>query len=323
MKLDEHVIVVTGASSGIGRATVEVLAERGATVVAIARREPALTDLERAHAGGSGHVVGRTADVTDAAALETIAAEVVGTYGRLDAWVNNAGVNQYGRFEEVPLDEWRRVIEINLFGYAHGARAAIPHFREQGHGVLINVGSVISKVPSPLQSAYTASKFAIQGLGRTLRQELRDVPGIAVCTVLPGPIDTPLFQHAANRTGHRIEPPSPTVDALRVATAIARNVRRPRREVPIGLASTRVGLFFERLVPGLTERIGARVMEATHLTDQAAPPTPGNLYEPIAEGADVSGGWKPVRVGDATPALAVVGLAATAAAVGVAITSRR
>lgn len=133
-------------------------------------------------------MLARTADVTDADAVERIASDTVAEHGRIDAWVNNAAVNQYGRFEELPLDEWRRVVETNLFGYVHGARAAIPYFREQGEGVLVNVASVIAKVPSPLQSAYVASKFGIKGLSDALRQELQDAPGIAVSTVLPGPI---------------------------------------------------------------------------------------------------------------------------------------
>ncbi len=200
----DAVVVVTGASSGIGRATVEMLAEGGATVVAVARREGPLEDLAEAFPSdddGRGRVLAMPADVTDADALEHIAADTVGRTGKLDAWVNNAAVRQYGRFEEVPLEEWRRVLDVNLFGYVHGARAALPWFREQGAGVLINVASVLAKVPSPLQSAYVTSKYAIRGLTESLRQELLDAPEIELCTVLHGPIDTPFFQHAANHTG--------------------------------------------------------------------------------------------------------------------------
>jgi NAD(P)-dependent dehydrogenase (short-subunit alcohol dehydrogenase family) len=181
------------------------------------------------------------ADVTDLAALEHVARDTVGRFGRLDGWVNNAGVNQYGPFEEVPFDEWRRVVEVNLLGQAHGARAAIPYFREQGEGMLVNVTSVLAKVPSPLQSAYVASKFGVRGLTDALRQELADVPGIHVCNVLPGPIDTPLFQSAANHTGWRIKAPEPTVDAKRVAGAILRLLAAPEDEIGVGL-NTRLGL---------------------------------------------------------------------------------
>jgi NAD(P)-dependent dehydrogenase (short-subunit alcohol dehydrogenase family) len=318
MELQDTVVVVTGASSGIGRATVETLATAGATVVAVARRLEPLQELERAASDGEGEVVARKADVTDAAELERIAADTVGTFGRLDAWVNNAAVNQYGRFEELPLEEWRQVVETNLFGYVHGARAAIPYFREQGRGVLVNVASVLAKVPAPLQSAYVTSKFAIKGLSDSLRQELQDAPDITVSTILPGPIDTPLFQHAANRTGWKIKPPEPTVDAQRVALSIAKAVVRPRREVPIGIASTRVGLLAQRLVPGLTERLGAKAMTASHLTKEASPPTAGNVHEPVPYGTEVSGGWKPARAGHPGRTVALAGGLAAAAAAGIA-----
>jgi NAD(P)-dependent dehydrogenase (short-subunit alcohol dehydrogenase family) len=324
LKLRDSVVVVTGASSGIGRATTELLAEAGATVVAVARRADPLQELADRYPGDgrdeggkkgskAGRVVARPADVTDADALEQIAADTVADFGRLDAWVNNAAVNQYGTFEEVPLEEWRRVVETNLFGCAHGARAAIPYFREQGKGVLVNVSSVLGKVPSPLQSAYIASKFGINGLSGALRQELRDAPGVSVSTVMPGPIDTPLFQHAANRTGYRIKPPAPTVDASRVAMAIVKNIRRPRPEVPVGV-NTRPALLSRRLVPKATERVAAPLSAAAHLTDEPSDPTAGNVMEPVAEGAEVSGGWKPARAGKPGRTLAIVAVIGAVAA---------
>jgi short-subunit dehydrogenase len=326
--LEDRVVVVTGASSGIGRATTELLAEGGATVVAVARREEPLRQLAARYPDEgqkvtrgkvTGTVVARPADVTDAEAIAQIARDTVADFGRLDAWVNNASVNQYGRFEELPIDEWRRVVEINLFGYVHGARAAIPHFREQGKGVLINVSSVLGKVPSPLQSAYIASKFGVDGFSAALRQELQDVPGVTVSTVMPGPVDTPLFEHAANRTGYRITPPAPTVDASRVAIAIANNIHRPRPEVPVGI-STRPALLGRRLMPKKTERLAAPASSAAHLTDEPSECTAGNVMEPVAQGAEVSGGWKPARAGTPRRTLAI---AAVAGAVGATLRNSR
>jgi NAD(P)-dependent dehydrogenase (short-subunit alcohol dehydrogenase family) len=314
-KLQDATVVVTGASSGIGRATVEALAAAGATVVATARREAALRELAEQCTGAEGGVHPMPADVTDLEAVEELARETVGRFGRLDAWVNNAGVNQYGRFEEVPFDEWRRVIEVNLLGQAHGARAAIPYFREQGEGVLVNVSSVLAKVASPLQSAYVASKFGVRGLSDSLRQELQDVPGVHVANVMPGPIDTPLFQHAANHTGHRIKAPAPTVDATRVAAAILRVIVAPEDEVGVGL-NTRLGLTGNRVAPRITDRVAAPMMVAAHLDDdEFAPPTSGTLFEPMDEGAEVSGGWKPLRAGRPGRTVAML---ATAAAVATA-----
>jgi NAD(P)-dependent dehydrogenase (short-subunit alcohol dehydrogenase family) len=315
----DRVVVVTGASSGIGRATVQRLARIGATTVAIARREQALQDLADSLADEPGEVVPMALDVTDGAAVERVAEEVVGRFGRLDAWVNNAAVHLFGRFEELPHDDWRRVIDTNLFGYVHGARAAIPYFRDQGRGVLVNVGSMLSTVPAPLQSAYVTSKFAVKGLSDALRQELQDAPDIAVTLVLPGPIDTPMFQSAGNHTGHRIQAPSPTIAAERVADAIVGAIEHPRREVPVGLTSTRPVLAARKLLPGTTERLGAGPMVASHLTDEAEPPTSGNLHEPLDLPAEVSGGWQADPETHRTLLAPVVALgAAGAAAVAVA-----
>ena len=316
-------MVVTGASSGIGRATVEALAAAGATVVATARRETALQELAEGCSGTKGDVHPMVADVTDHSQIEDLAREVVGRFGRLDAWVNNAGVNQYGRFEEVPFDEWRRVIEVNLMGQAHGARAAIPYFREQGEGVLVNVTSVLAKVASPLQSAYVASKFGVRGLSDSLRQELQDAPDIRVCNVMPGPIDTPLFQHAANHTGFRITAPDPTVDATRVAEAIMKVIVHPKDEVGVGV-NTRLGLLGNRVAPRLTDRVATPLMFASHIDDQeTVAPTSGTLFEPLAEGTEVSGGWKTVQVARPKRTVAMAaGAAALVVAAGAILKAR-
>jgi short-subunit dehydrogenase len=290
-KLQDATVVVTGAASGIGRAAVHSLAGAGATVVAVARREHALNELAEACAATKGEVHPMPADVTDLERVEEVARETVGRFGRLDAWVNNAGVNQYGPFEEVPFDEWRRVLEVNLLGQAHGARAAIRYFREQGEGVLVNVTSVLSKVASPLQSAYVAGKFGARGLSDALRQELLDVSDIHVCNVMPGPIDTPFFQHAANHTGRRIKAPEPTVDATRVAAAIARVIVAPEDEVGVGL-NTRLGLVGNRVAPRVTDRVAAPMMTAAHLDDdEVVTRTAGTLFEPRQEG-DEGGQWR-------------------------------
>lgn len=288
-KLADSVVVVTGASGGIGRATALAFAERGATVVVTARRSRPLDDVVRECRRADGEAVAVPADVTDDEAVDAVAREAAGRFGRIDVWVNNAGVNLYGPIEEAPPREWRRVVETNVFGTYHGIRAALPWMREQGHGVLVNVSSVLGKVGSPYQSAYVASKHAVRGLSDCVRQEVGDVAGIEVCTVLPGPIDTPLFDHAATYTSRRPKPIKPVIDAHRVAESIVACARRPRREVVVG-ASSRNLLGWNRLVPGGLERVVARQVERDHFADEPAQPRSGNLFEPVDNG-HVSGGW--------------------------------
>ena len=310
------VAVVTGASSGIGRATALAFAERGACLTLIARREEALEDLAAECRGLGAETLVAALDVTDEQAVASAARRTVARFGRIDVWVNNAAVILYGRAEEAPGHLWRRVVETNLFGAYHGVRAVLPWFREQGEGVLVNVSSILGKTGSPYQSSYVASKHGLRALGDCVRQELLDVPGVKVCTVLPGPVDTPLFRNAANLTGRRIEPPGAPVDPRRVAAAILRCAHRPRREVIVG-GSTRLGLLANRLAPGLTERTTARLMEREHFAEEPAEPTEGNLLEPRLAEARVDGGWRDHGAWRRAGALAAAGAGATAAAVAV------
>jgi NAD(P)-dependent dehydrogenase (short-subunit alcohol dehydrogenase family) len=289
-KLKDRVVVVTGASSGIGRAAALALADEGAAVVAVARRARAIDDVAAACRQRGREALAVPADVTDPEAMEAVAGEAVGRFGRLDVWVNDASVNMFARVEEAPVDQWHRVVQTNLFGAYHGVRAALPWMREQGSGVIVNVSSVLGKMGSPYQSAYVASKHGVRALSDCVRQELEDVPDVHVCTVLPGPIDTPLFTHLANHTGRGVKPLKPVIDAHRVAGAIVSCARRPRREVVVGGSSlSAVGMA--RVAPGLVERLVARQIEKEHLTDRLAPDWDGNLDEPM-EGTDtISGGW--------------------------------
>jgi NAD(P)-dependent dehydrogenase (short-subunit alcohol dehydrogenase family) len=286
----DSAVVITGASSGIGRATALAFARAGASVALAARREQALHELAGECERLGGRALAVPTDVTDAEAVRALAARAVGRFGRIDVWVNNAAVSLFGRFEETPPDAYRRVLETNLLGYVHGARAAIPQFREQGSGMLVNVSSIVGRVGQPYTSAYVISKWAIRGLSECLRQELRDAKDIHVCTVLPASIDTPLFQHAGNYTGRAVKPMRPVYDADEVAAAIVKLAGKPKREVLVGRAG-RLMSWQHTLVPGLAERTVARQVDKDHFEDAPAAPTAGNLFEP--SGADaVSGGWR-------------------------------
>lgn len=311
--IGDSVVVITGASSGIGRAAALELARKGATLVVTARRAAALDDVVRECEELGARAMAVPVDVTDAEAVERLARRAVETFGRIDVWVNDAAVTLFGRIEEVPLEDYRRVIETNLFGCIHGARAAIACFREQGSGVLINVASVAGKIGQPYTSAYNASKFAIVGLSECLRQELLDAEDIHVSTVLPASIDTPLFQQAANYTGRAVKPLTPIYEARQVAQAIVQMAESPKREVVVGGAGRRL-LLMHTMMPAFAERRMARKVEQEHFQDRPAEPGPRNLYEPMPQCAAVSGGWKEPSLapaflgGSAVIGLAVLGL---------------
>ncbi len=292
-KVRDSVVVITGASSGIGRATALAFAKEGAHVVLAARREQPLQEVARECESLGVRALAVPTDMTDEGAVQELARRALEHFGRIDVWVNNAAVALFGRFEETPPDVYRRVIETDLFGYIHGARAALPIFREQGSGVLINNASMVAKVPQPYTSAYVISKHGIRALGESLRQELAldGAKGIHVSTIMPATFDTPLFQHAGNYTGRATKAMPPVYPAEQVANTIVRNAKRPRREVLVGSAARFLNMQFT-LAPGLTERALATTIDRQHLQDVPAPPTPGNILEPMPEGTGVSGGWK-------------------------------
>jgi short-subunit dehydrogenase len=289
--VSDTVFVVTGASSGIGRCTALEVARKKGTIVMASRQESALRELEDECRELGGRPLAVPTDVRDEQAVKNLARKTVEHFGRIDVWVNNAAVSLFARIEEAPYEDYRRVIETNLFGYVHGARAVIPCFREQGTGVLINISSVVGKVAQPYTSAYVASKFAIVGLSESLRMELMDAPEIHVCTVLPASIDTPLFQHAGNFTGKAIKPMDPIYGAEKVARTILQLSKRPRREVYVGNAGRQVAALHS-LAPRLAEWGFARFVESRHFQDSPERSSSGNLFEPMPAYNSVGGGWR-------------------------------
>ncbi|MFP2896047.1 SDR family NAD(P)-dependent oxidoreductase [Corallococcus sp. 4LFB] len=231
----KKVIVITGASSGIGRATALLLAKKGTHVVLAARREDPLEALAAECESHGVQALVVPTDVADAGAVKKLAEAAVGAFGHFDGWVNNAGVYMLGSLEETPDEAFRQLMETNFFGTVSGARVALARFRRQGYGTLVNVSSTFGAVPAPYLSAYVASKFAVRGFSASLRQELLET-GIDVCTVMPAAIDTPLWRHTANYTGWRIRPVEPVYTPERVARTILRVLRHPQDEVIVGPA---------------------------------------------------------------------------------------
>ena len=320
MELQDTAVVITGASSGIGRATALEFARGGARLVLAARRQDVIEEVAEECRRLGVRALAVQTDVTNQDEMTRLAERAVETYGRIDVWVNNAGVTMFGGFESAPLDSFRRVIETNLWGTIHGARAALPVFRRQGSGVLIDVASMVADVSRPYASADEISKHGIRALDSSLRQELllEGQRGISVCTVLPAVIDTPLFQHAANYTGRAVRAMPPVVPAEKVAEAIVRLAQKPDRETFVGAPAWLMRLQ-RALAPGPTERQLARMVDKRHFdSDTPVGPSDGNLFTPTDDGKGISGGW--MGQSDGTIAKVAAGAAAVA---GLAILARR
>lgn len=256
--LDQQVVVVIGASSGIGRETALQLAARGAKVVAAARSEPGLHSLVEEITATGGTATGGTAtcmvcDVSDPEQVRAVAEHAVATYGHLDTWVHAAAVGVYAPLETVPLDDFRRVVDINIMGYVHGIQAALPHLRREGRGAFIAVSSIEASVAMPLQSAYVASKHAVEGLVDTLRRELRyeGVP-ISVTSVRPAVISTPFYNNALSLLGFRPTAPGPVYHPSVVANCVVYAAGHPVRDMLAG-GSGRLMTALQRVAPGLMD----------------------------------------------------------------------
>ncbi|MFD3534176.1 SDR family NAD(P)-dependent oxidoreductase [Streptomyces sp. NPDC058664] len=310
------VVVVTGASSGIGRGVAQALAARGADVVLAARTERALTAVAGECEQRGGRVLVVPTDVSDEAAVQVLVRRAVGRFGRIDAWVNAAAVWSYGLFEDTPSPVFRQIVDTTLFGQVHAARAVLPQFRSQGHGVLINIGSLYGRLSSPYVAPYVTSKWGLLGFSEVLRQELRDVPAISVCTVLPGAVDTPIYRHAANYVGRRIRPLPPVTSPERVVAAVVRAIDRPRREIVVG-QTQRVGVWAHRLAPGLYDRLIGRVVNVFAVRGAPVSSHDGTVFAPDPLPCAVDDGWRrhDHRLIGQALAVATAGLAALAVAV--------
>ena len=287
-------VVVTGASSGLGRGTALRLAAAGANVVVAARRGAVLDELvEQIHSGGGAAAVAVVADVSSIDDVRRIAAVAIERFGGFDVWVNDAGIAAMGLFWEVPVEDHARVVEVNLTGLIHGSHVALRHFVDRGAGVLVNIGSVESEVPLAYQSSYAATKAGVLSLSRALNEDLR-LAGldetIKVGTIMPWAVDTPFWVHTANYTGHTarmaaLDDPDVVVDAIVAACS------DPSERQPVGWKARGAGVSHQ-IAPGLTKRVSAGIIAAESAKGDPAPATTGSIYESSGLGATVDGGTR-------------------------------
>lgn len=280
--VSEQVVVITGASSGIGRETAVQFGRKGASVVLAARNEPALREVaqEIEREGGRASVV--VTDVGDAKQVDRLAKAAVKQFGRIDTWVNNAGISEYASVDEMTIDEIDRIIQVDLLGTIYGVKAALPHLKLENQGTIINVASGLADRAAPLQSVYCAAKHGIKGFTEALRIELeREGSDIGITLIQPSSINTPFFEHARSKVGVKPQPVPPVYEPRAVAEAILYAAGHPIRNVHIGAASKVLDMM-QKVSPALVDRymlVGGRAFKQQQ--SGQADDGQDNLFAPI------------------------------------------
>jgi short-subunit dehydrogenase len=280
----EQVIVITGASSGIGRATAQAAAARGAKVVLAARSEEALRDMVAAIEADGGAAAFVVADVGTRADVEKVGEMAIARFGRIDTWINNAGVAIYGRLDEVSERDSRRLFDTNFWGVVNGSLVALPYLRQAG-GALINVGSEVSDAVIPLQGMYAASKHAVKGFTDALRVEVEhlDKAPVSITLIQPTAVDTPYPQHAKNYMDREPKLPTPQIDPAEVAAAILDAAENPARDVTVG-SMAKLNTTVAKLMPAVGDRHAAAQADRQQYAEPPRNPE-GALFRPSGGGA--------------------------------------
>jgi short-subunit dehydrogenase len=288
LPINEQVMVITGASSGIGLVTAKQAAERGASVVLAARNGDELARSVEEIRHNGGRAIHITADVADPHQVDTIGEAALRAFGRIDTWVNNAAVSMYGRITELPVEDMRRQMDVNFWGQVYGSRAAVKHLRHRG-GAVINVGSALSDRAIPLQGIYCAAKHALKAFTDTLRMELEDEGApISVTLVKPASIDTPFFEKARTYLGVEPQPVPPVYAPEVVAGVILHAAQHPLRELIAGGSGAK--LSAARFAPRLADRYMERwTFDAQKTDTPALPGRRDNLYAPVSDDGGARG----------------------------------
>jgi short-subunit dehydrogenase len=320
-RLSDQVIVVTGASSGIGLTTAEMAAREGARVVLTARSEGELGNATEWIRRSGGRAIYVPADVTEPWQVEDVARRAVQEFGGIDTWVNNAGVGMYGRLIDQPMEEKRKIFDISFWSVVYGCRAALPHMRERG-GVIVNIGSQTSDRAAPLLGIYSAAKHAVKGYTDALRMELEhdNVP-VWVSLVKPGPIDTPFPQHASNYLEREPKHAPPVYPPEEAAWAILKCAQRPIREVTVG-GIPRLQGAIAAIAPRLVDLFMEQQLWNQMQSDRPAY-SPDSVYQPSGHDYGTRRGSQPGHVMQSSAytraALSDVARAAPLIAIGAAV----
>ena len=288
--LNEQVMVITGASSGIGMATALAAAKKGAKVVLASRNKEALEKVEQQIKSGGGQAIHVVADVGKKEDINKIADTAIEEFGRIDTWVNNAGVSIYGRLNEVSDEDNRRIFETNFWGVMYGSLIAAQHMKNRG-GAIINLGSVLSDVSFPLQGMYSTTKHAVKGFTDALRVELEeDNAGISVTLIKPAAINTPYIEHARNYTEKELTLPPPVYAPEEVANAILHAATHQQRDMFVGSGGMIMSKT-QKLAPGFMDWVSEKMMTKQQVKDRPAQHKEGALHE-HKEGGKVHGNYE-------------------------------
>jgi NAD(P)-dependent dehydrogenase (short-subunit alcohol dehydrogenase family) len=282
-KIRGAVVVITGATSGIGRETAREFARAGARVVAAGRRTSRLQKLKSEIETTGGEALAVQTDVAEQAQVERLVEKAEQRFGQINILVNNAGVGITARFEEQSLKDFRRVMEVNFWGAVYACKAVVPRMRTQHTGgVIINVSSILGKRGMPFETAYCASKFALAGFSEALRTEVMS-DGIDVSTIFPGAVESEIWESAANKTGLEMPNVLPKFPARELARIIVQDARFPQPELVMALDAQMIN-FFSRLMPGVVDRLlgwSLPFLEGLRQSTPQSVATSGNLYRPV------------------------------------------